>query len=300
VSPTSTETVSPPTIPAVIPITPQSTATPFVHEVARGETMLGVALRYGVNLDDLKAANPGIDPNFLSVGTALIIPLNGEILQVVPTSTPVPVRVSEPSCYRSGDDGACCLLLVKNDQQSALENFSAWFGLYSVDGELLSGQVAVGSINRVSAGQSLPLATFFEGPLPLQFTVRAELLTAMVVSPEDTRYLPASIELLNVDIQPAGVSAIVKGQIILPGGDLTPRQLGLLAVAYGKNGEVVGFRKWEAQLAANETVDLQTPSSTQTITSTPEIKYWAQDFQLIVYSLGSTIASVEVLVEAKR
>ncbi|HEX2189209.1 MAG TPA: LysM peptidoglycan-binding domain-containing protein, partial [Longimicrobiaceae bacterium] len=44
------------------------------HEVQPGETFYGVARKYGVAPADLRAANPGVDPEKLRSGTTLWIP----------------------------------------------------------------------------------------------------------------------------------------------------------------------------------------------------------------------------------
>jgi len=58
--------------------TPASTRTPGnarrTHEVRPGETFFGVARRYNVTADALRAANPGVDPDRLRSGTTLWIP----------------------------------------------------------------------------------------------------------------------------------------------------------------------------------------------------------------------------------
>ena len=44
------------------------------HKVAPGDTLGHIALRYGVPLGILRAANPGIEPRFLQTGQSLIVP----------------------------------------------------------------------------------------------------------------------------------------------------------------------------------------------------------------------------------
>ncbi len=44
------------------------------YVVQRGDTLYDIALGFGITVDTLQAANPGIDPNTLSVGQSLIIP----------------------------------------------------------------------------------------------------------------------------------------------------------------------------------------------------------------------------------
>ena len=50
------------------------TPTPRTHVVQRGETLLAIALRYGVTMQELQAANGISDPDLIKVGQALIIP----------------------------------------------------------------------------------------------------------------------------------------------------------------------------------------------------------------------------------
>lgn len=45
------------------------------HSVQQGETLSHIAVRYGVGVDDLRAANPDVRPRFLRVGTTLTIPV---------------------------------------------------------------------------------------------------------------------------------------------------------------------------------------------------------------------------------
>ena len=58
--------------------------------------MLGIAIHFGIKLEDLQAANPTVDPHFMGKGLQLVIPINEEIPAVVPTPTPVPVRMGQP------------------------------------------------------------------------------------------------------------------------------------------------------------------------------------------------------------
>jgi len=256
------------------PVTPAPTATPFTHVVAQGETMLGIALQYAVTLEELQAANLGVDPQFLSVGTGLIIPLEGEILQVVPTATPVETTWHPPICYRTGDDGAWCFLLVENNGSTTLENLSAWIGLYDPAGMVFASQIAVGPLNIIRPGQSMPLVVFFPPPIPAEFTVSGELLTALDLPLEDTRYLDWPIYIEYVEINNGvGISATLAGMIELPEDRTAPGQVWVVAVAYDQDGNVVGMRKWDSE--------------------------GEQSFEMSVYSLGGAIERVEVLVEIR-
>ena len=67
-SPTPETTPSPSTPPAAGPEAPRA------HTVAQGETLDGIARRYGIAVDALRAANPGVTPKRLQVGQELSIP----------------------------------------------------------------------------------------------------------------------------------------------------------------------------------------------------------------------------------
>ncbi len=297
-TPTSSSTAVPLTTLETIPLTPAPSATPFTHTVVSGDTMLGIAIKYGVTLEDLQAANPGVDPRFLSIGTVLIIPLGGEIPEVLPTATPIPVQWSPPTCYRTGEGGAWCFLLVRNTWSQGLENLSAWIGLFDDRGNNIAGQVAVPPLNRLPSGEALPLVAFFPAPLPTEFSAQSEPLTALGVAADDPRYLEASAEVQTVEIDPAGLKGKVQGELMLPFTGLPASQIWLAAVGYDVDGSVVGVRKWEARLSPMEEDLLSTDPLTLTIASSPA-PATSLPFEITVYSLGPPIVRVEVLVEAR-
>ena len=53
---------------------PAKTSTPRTHTVASGETAIRIAHRYGVSLDALLSANPGLNPKRMRIGLVLNIP----------------------------------------------------------------------------------------------------------------------------------------------------------------------------------------------------------------------------------
>lgn len=66
-----------PTPTEVIDVTEEPTETPVSGErytVKKGDTMWAIALEYGISVEDLKAANPDVDPRTMRVGIVLIIP----------------------------------------------------------------------------------------------------------------------------------------------------------------------------------------------------------------------------------
>jgi membrane-bound lytic murein transglycosylase D len=58
---------------ALIP--PDERVTFVEHRVARGETLSHIAIRYGIRIADLQAANPSVRPRYLRVGALLTVPV---------------------------------------------------------------------------------------------------------------------------------------------------------------------------------------------------------------------------------
>jgi D-alanyl-D-alanine carboxypeptidase/D-alanyl-D-alanine-endopeptidase (penicillin-binding protein 4) len=56
------------------PPIPADSGGPTMHHVTRGESMDGIARRYGVSLDDLLEANPSVEPRRLQAGSWIRIP----------------------------------------------------------------------------------------------------------------------------------------------------------------------------------------------------------------------------------
>ena len=276
-TPTLYHTATPRPIQPTIPALP--TPTPFLYTVVEKDTMIGIAIKFNVSLEDLLAANPETDPRFLSVDTVLVIPSGeGEVISL-PTPTPIPVMFSEPACYPNAAGGLWCLVIAENNAQGALENLSAMIYLYSSEGEALISQVAMAPLNVLSNDERLALATYFPPPLPMWNFAQAQLLTALPVPDADDRYLPLEINDLEIDIGKDGQSAEISGEVKLLDGEQTAGIVWVAAVAYDKDYTVVGFRRWE---------------STEELSGEGNLQF---DFQ--VYSLDAPIVQVEVFPEAR-
>lgn len=66
--PAPTEPVEATEDPAATPVSGER------YTVKQGDTMWAIALDFGISLDDLRAANPDVDPRLMRVGTVLVIP----------------------------------------------------------------------------------------------------------------------------------------------------------------------------------------------------------------------------------
>jgi LysM repeat protein len=279
--PYQTATVSPTSTPPLQPVeTPLPTATPFTYTVQAGDTLGGIADRFRVRLDVLQAANPGISPNSMSVGTVLNIPSDPGNPEIEPSPTPVGAPIRQVTCHPSLEAGMWCFVLVENDGADPIENLAAQVTLYSPAGEAFASQPALSMLNVLPPGASLPLIVFFPPVIPSDVQPRVQLLTATRLLAEDARYLPAALENTLVSVDWSGQTAQVSGKVRLPADAAGPAgQVWVAAAAYAADGRVVGVRRWES---AAETA----PGS-------------RLDFAFTVSSLGPSIARVELFVEAR-
>jgi len=85
--------------------------TPLIHTVQSGDTISGLSLQYDVPADDIIAANQIENPNFLTVGAKLVIPVGGvELVEApnspMPTATDTPIPFEPPSAQMTATAAA--------------------------------------------------------------------------------------------------------------------------------------------------------------------------------------------------
>lgn len=280
---TASPTLPPPSAtPAADPATaiPEPTPTPFVYTVRAGDTLLGIALQFGITLDALQAANPSVDPRFLSVGVPLVIPLEGAVPDT-PADAPPPatLELSAPACSPAANGSLWCLTAATNPNAEALENIEVRITLLAENGNALAVETAIVPLNLLPAGERLVLAAFFAAPPPAWASARAETRAALLISEPNDRYLPIQIEAYTVALHSGGRAATVQGTLRLPPESENASLVWLALMAWDAEGNPLGVRRWEnpAGLAAGGTLA----------------------FEFEVYSLSSAIASVTLLAEAR-
>jgi LysM repeat protein len=272
---------------------PAPTATPFTHTVVTGDTLLGIALRYGLSLEELMAANPEVNPRILSVGAELEIPL-GETQPVeLPQPTPLPLMSEHAVCYPIAEGGKWCYWLVENELKVPVENLSARMSLYSSSGQLIAETIAIPALNILEQDQAIPIAAFFPPPLPDEIVPNAELLTATAIETDNERYLESELNVTSLQISQEGNQADLEGEVVVQ-GEREARLIWIFAIAYDSEGRVAGTRKVE--FYARDDADLPTQAI---LLREPIRSGESLPFELSVYSLGPAIATVEVLVEVR-
>lgn len=258
---------------------PSPTPTPFMHIISEGEDFFGLAYRYGITVDDIIAANPDVNPRAMSVGGELIIPFQAAPDQPAP-ELPAGLSVASAVCQPMAEGGAWCFVQAANNGETALELVTGRFTLQDDSGDEPVSRPASLPLNVLLPGMTMPLSAYLPAPVPTDFTVTVEVLTALPLADPTARYLPASVNEPLVTYAANGRLATVSGAVQLGDGEGDAAFIWLVALAYDANGALVGVRKLEIQgpLDAGGTVP----------------------FQLDVFSGDGPIASVTVLAEARR
>jgi LysM repeat protein len=267
-------------MPSLPPLGP--TPTPLVHIVKSGETLLGIAIRYAVELEQLLLANPGIDPRFLSIGQEVIIPgPEGEpIGALLPTPTPLPLGISGVRCFPTPSGSLWCLVTVRNESSPPIEGVSVLATLFDDSGEALVHEPAYGPLNLLPEGGLMPLAVFFRDPPNDWYMASANLLSAVEAKDVESRYSDLDVVQTLNEPSPDGHRWQVQGEVGLPINASIPNaRIKMLLIAFDAEEEIVGFSFWESD-AEVEPGDVQI-------------------FDLVVFSLGPVIQHVAVLVEAQ-
>jgi len=121
IEPTNTPPPPPPTATAGPSPTPRATATPrpdgaTVHIVESGDTLFGIALEYGVTVDQIRELNVGsIEGDIISIGQELVISMPTQAptpLPPPPTAAPTaaPVASSGDTTPAPGGGASICVL----------------------------------------------------------------------------------------------------------------------------------------------------------------------------------------------
>jgi LysM repeat protein len=276
---TSTQAPSQTPEPLVAAETPLPSPTPFTYTIKSGDTISSIALKFGVSMDELQAANPEISPNAMSIGQTIKIPSNPDNPSGEPTPTPAPFTVQQIECYPTADKGMWCFVLAHNDLSDFIENISAQITLVDSKNKPIASQTALLPLNILPPNTALPLSVFFAPEIPYDAKPQVQILTAIRLLPDDQRYIPVTVDNTLVQVNADGLSARVTGTVLSQSQDRAASQVWVAGTAYDEAGHVVGVRRWEWSSG---------PAAGGSI-----------PFEFMISSIGGRIARVEFAVEAR-
>jgi LysM repeat protein len=257
------------------------TPTPFSHVVQKDDTLLGIAIRYGISLEELLTANPGINPTILSIGQRIIIPgpEGDSASNFLPAATPIPLPLSEAQCFPTATNHLWCVASLKNSMGYPLEGVSVIISLLNEAGEVIESHSAFSPINMIPVGVVIPFSSLFALPSDGYSHAVVYPVTSYRAENIEDRYLPLEW-VLNTD-EPGKDQKTwkVAGQLFSREDDekIAPG-VSILMVGLDENGGIVGFRQLE--------LDQELGSGTEL------------NFELEVFSLGPPIDHIQVFAEA--
>ncbi len=176
VTPTHTDTPRPtvtrratftpvPATPSDTP-TPTVTPTPIIYVIKAGDTLIPIAREFGVSVQQIQEANGITDPRRLRIGQEIVIPRpeEGDEPVIVPTPTPVALRIQGLAFHRTPTDSLWCLGEVVNVSGEPAEEVQVEVSLHDDQGRLLASGAAFTELDILAPGDRAPFAILFPVP----------------------------------------------------------------------------------------------------------------------------------------
>ncbi len=230
-------------VPTPTPIpTPTPSPTPIIYVVQPGDTLYGIALKYGVSVSSLQEANGITDPTLLQIGQELVIPApspGGEPARP-PTPTPMPLLIQGFGCAASALGSLSCIGEVMNPQPHPMRNVQVQIVLRDGEGRELSAGVAGTALDILISGGRSPFALVFNTIPPGYTRADARVVRAEPTQEPGNRYGP--VELIRSEGQVEGADFVVRGQVRnADGGPM--RRINVVVAFHDGQDRLLGFRQ---------------------------------------------------------
>ncbi|MCJ7548967.1 MAG: FxLYD domain-containing protein [Anaerolineae bacterium] len=280
-------------IPPTPTFTPSPAPTPIIHMVESGDTLFGVALDYSVTVDGLLSYN-GLDENdYLSIGQALIIPVeeeevtgDGGVMQVpvgnaiLPTPTPLPLSTAGVALYDTPVGGMWCMGVVLNTTGGPVTNLQVRVTLTALDGTPLVSTRVLAAADYLLPEARAPFSVLFRNPPSGVADVTVELVRGEMLSPITESFVPLQVVVVEGSI--SGPQYRVRGTLLNDGAQTVTR-VSVVATIYNEDGNVVGYR----QLAMDDATQIASGGQqTFDMLLTPQEVAAPVDFSVIAWGVG--------------
>ena len=287
VTPGVTATVPLTPLPPTPTFTPVPSPTPVIHNVGSGDTLFGIALEYGVSAQAIQDQNGISDPNSLSIGQALIIPLGNQEDEtaapeiqgnlILHTPTPLPLPRIQVDLYPTSVGGIWCLGEVLNSTTAPITNLQVQVTLLDELGTPLATKDTLAAADYLAPEQRAPFSLLFPAPPPEAVKAEAILRRAEPIGAITSSFLPLTVSELTGAI--SGPQYQVAGQITNQ-TDLQVEQIRVVITLYDAEEKVLAYRKAELaevqSLAPEQRVEF-------TLLLTPRGKTEPASFQVLAW-----------------
>lgn len=249
-TPTVLPTLSPQVLTPAPTNTPAPTPTPAVHIIQPGDTLLGIALQYGVTLDELYQVNGVLKPELLQIGQAVVIPVPGSVGKptnnnsgavIAPTQPPLPVQVEHAARYRTPVGSVWVLGEVFNSTDQPIENVQVRVSLIDATGVEVDSALPFVALDTIPPGGRVPFSVLFESPPVNVIDFQAYVVRADPSYNHATRY--ATLEVSDLQTKQEGTQYRVAGKVTHTGAtNVAGAQV--VITLYDEKGYVTGFRQY--------------------------------------------------------
>lgn len=238
-------------IPPTPTFTPSPTPTPVIHSVSQGDTLFGVAMEYGVSVDALLYVNGITTEDYLSIGQALIIPMEEEEEfemaaavpvgnMILPTPTPLPLAVDGVALYRTPIGGLWCMGEVINTTDSPITNLQVQVVLVSQQGLPLDNGIALAAADHLLPEGRAPFALLFKEPPEGVEDAQVSLLRGESVSAITASFMPLSVTDSGGAV--SGPQYRVHGHV-LNESSYSVARISIVVTLYDEARQVIGYRQ---------------------------------------------------------
>lgn len=262
-TPTVLPTLAPQVLTPAPTNTPAPTPTPIIHIIQPGDTLLGIALQYGVTLDELYQVNGVLKPELLQIGQAVVIPIPGSVGRstnnnsgavIAPTQPPLPVQVEHAARYQTPVGSVWVLGEVFNSTDQPIENVQVRVSLLDATGAEVDSALPFVALDAISPGERAPFNVLFDNPPAQVIDIQAYVVRADPSYNHDARY--ATLKVSDVQTKQEGTQYRVSGKVTNTG---TTNAAGAQVVItlHDSKGRVTGFRQYglaDDQLGSGGTV----------------------------------------------
>jgi LysM repeat protein len=211
------------------------------YVIQEGDTLLGVAARYGISLDAIRLANPDLKPELLQIGQQLTIPpLTGDNqpLGPMPVSTPIPLTIGNTAWYTTPTGGLWFVGEVVNETDFSVENVRLGVTVYDRDGSVAAQSDGWAAADVLATGEKAPFGMLFGPEVAEMATYDAYLLSSEPVTRDGfwNTDLTITESAGGLEDQVYRLSGTVRND-----GDVEANEVTLVVTLYDSNGRITGF-----------------------------------------------------------
>ena len=227
------------------------TPTPIVYVIQSGDTLLGIALDYGVDVDLLQAFNGIANPQSLQVGQELIIPTGEQESAetpslLLPTPTPLPFGVRGVAFYETPVGSLLCLGEIVNTTDVTLTNVQVRVTLFDAAGEKAAEADAFAAADVVPPGERSPFSILFTSPPAVWTNPQVMIIRGEAVGELVDSYVPITVAELAG--QPSGPQFQVSGIVRNESTGQAAGSVTVIATTYNDQGSITGVRQAQVEL----------------------------------------------------